>query len=200
MQSILTTSHATGLEKALINNLSFAGMEKERRRVPNRQYKTDEERKMAKRESQKKFDKTRINLGKSFGDWESHQDICGGGVQDFVKHLLALHRTHCPVFSRASKDRDLILGYKVSGKGDNERLQRLLLAWSDNTQDQKSSSEAKTCCVYIDYAGDSCHSQKGTPGWCTICVKGYLAEDDLVNHMTLFHSYRETTETPSGML
>ena len=74
-------------------------------------------------------------------------------------------------------------------------------------QDLKASSEAKTCCVYIDYTDDSCPSHgdqrlraEGTHGWCPLCVKGYLLEDDLVNHLTVFHSYRETTETPSDIV
>lgn len=61
-------------------------------------YKTDEQRKNAKAEQKKTYDKARIYIGSSIEEWDKQKNVCGGGHTDFALHLLNLHRAYCTNF------------------------------------------------------------------------------------------------------
>jgi len=61
-------------------------------------YKSESDRKKARRNQLKCYQQTRVRLGSAFEEWECQRTKCCMGQTGFAQHLLALHEAHCHLY------------------------------------------------------------------------------------------------------
>lgn len=75
-----------------------------------KKYKSDILRQKARQDQRKIYDRTRISLGSAWDiwSWEEHMQTCGFTQLQFVRHLLAFHKTACRNYTFVSGKEQLL--------------------------------------------------------------------------------------------